>query len=282
MDGSSGHGYAHEYDGWLALFKMLACASLPFALDNVPSTWAPFLADLGHHVRTVGFTRVWDCETFDWLGEYKRARDKRRVVEIASTCRPELVHALYCADTEWPCPLRGQRLKREFPVTCNGSFFRPEVQQYRARLEAYDTFKSRCVIVPCAAEKPYPSATHREVMRRLPDNSWHLIIATGVLGLVPQELWDDMPLYDSGIPNLQRVTDTVRWYFSRHAYDAIVVYSDFYASAVRRGLQEANTLEAEGVHFVLGSHPRDTYENLTLPEHLDRLEQAMRQHPSGE
>lgn len=272
MAGASGTGYAHEYDGWLSMFKFLACTAEPFLLHRVPSCWAPFLMYLGHDVGSVVQVRGWDCDQFDWLDAYRTARDRRRVVEVSSTVRPELVHALYCADTEWPCPMREVVTREEFPITCNGSFFRPEVRRYRDALEKYEPMKKRAVIVPCAAEKPYPSATHRAIMSRLPDDNWHLIIATGVLGLVPQELWEDMPLYDSGVPNLQRVSDTVRWYFNRHDYDAVVVFSDFYATAVRTGLEETKVT----AQFVLGSHYRDTYENLTLPEHLDRLELALR------
>lgn len=273
MAGATGHGYAHEYDGWLALFKLLACSSEPYALLNAPSCWAPFLLYLGHDVASVRARCDWDCDEFDWRSAYLEADDRRRVVEVASTVRPELVHALYCADTEWPCPMRQAVHRRSFPVTCNGSFFRPEVQAYRETLLWYRPGKRKAVIVPCSAQKPYPSAAHAKVIQRLPDSDWHLIIATGVLGLVPQELWKEMPHYDSGVPNLQRVTDTVRWYFTRHEYESVVVFSDFYATAVRRGLEEVGVR----AQYILGSHYRDTYENLTLPEHLDRLEQALRQ-----
>lgn len=270
--GASGAGYAHEYDAWLALFKFLACTEDSYMLFNVPSSWCPFLAYLGHRVRTVQMVAAWECERFDWLGEFERAVDRRRVVEIASTCRPELVHALYCLDTEWKKGSTAHELQPGFPVTCNGSFFRPEVQHYQNLLNRYvPNGHDKCVLVPCSAEKPYPSGLHMKVMSVLPDSTWHVVVATGVLGLVPQELFEDMPMYDSGLPNLERVTATVRWYFSRHEYERVICYSDFYAVAIRRGLEGAG-IDAD---YVLGSHYRDTYENLLLPEHLYRLEEAI-------
>lgn len=274
VDGTTGREYEREYDGWLATFQMLASTDQPFELENVPSCWAPFLMYLGHTVATIQPVDGWELEHVEWLAEYLVATDPRRVVEVASTCRPELVHALYCADTVWPCPLRRCLPKKAFPVTCNGSFFRHEVRTFRRLLEAYWPNKTKAVVVPCSADKPYPSRIHQEVIKRLPDDSWHLVVAAGVLGLVPQELWSVMPQYDAGLPNPQRVTDTFRWYFSKHRYEAIVVFSDFYGDAVKRGLEEASSTVP--IEYIFGSHYRDTYENLLLTEHLDRLEQSMR------
>ena len=269
IQGRVGEAYCHEYDLYLNFFQMLALNDEPIRCDHIPRCWVPFILYLGHRVSHM--TEVWDCDHLDWFNFYVRSKDKRRAVEISSTCRPELVHALYCADTEWHCPLRVKETdKKEFPVTCNGSFFRPEVQAYQKELQAFPSTRAKAVLVPCAASKPYPSKLHQAVLDLLPNYDWHVIVATGVLGLVPQELWIDMPHYDSGLPNLFRCTETVRWYFTKFKYDALVVYSDFYAHAIWQGLRDV--YPQPNTHFVFGAHYRDRYENLLLPEHLRTLE----------
>lgn len=263
--------YAHEYDNYLNFFRTLAYADAPVICDNVPPCWVPLVLYLGHTASTQ--EDWWDSDSIDWRKAWNNFQDKRRIVEISSACRPELVHSLYCVDTEWPCPLRKKQSEKEFLVTCNGSFFRDEVLEYGKRLQEFVPTKRKCVLVPCAAIKPYPAPLHKEVLKRLPSD-WHLITATGVLGLVPQELWDEMPLYDSGLPNLFRCRETVAWYFSKHIYQNIVVYSDFYASAIHDGLSQSSSRYIDST-FVLGHHYRDTYENLLLAEHLMALERAI-------
>lgn len=277
VKGYIGEHYAHEYDEKLAMFKMLAYADSPRRLVNVPSCWAPFVTYLGHVVESVKPVKEhgWEFEDMDWMGAYEDAtysNDPRRVVEVASTCRPELVHALYCADTEWPCLLRKHVAKKKFPVTCNGSFFRPEIAEYRELLHDYQPTKRLAVITSCSAEKPYPAGIHRAIKKVLPSDRWQIIVATGVLGLIPDDLWDRAPEYDSGLPNFERVIDTVAWYFTKHKYHGLVAYSDFYSYAVERGLNQSAVILP--VDYLHGNTFRDTYENLVLPEHLHRLEVA--------
>lgn len=276
LKGTKGEDYAHEYDEYLDFFRMLGHASAPITCLNVPRQWVPMVKHLGHTVESVAPFFDLALDGLDWGVAYDQATDPRRVVEVASTCRPELVHALYCADTEWPCRLRKHELKKEFVVTCNGSFFRPEVETYRQLLRGFNPESNCAVLVPCAAAKPYPAPLHRAVLERLPKHApgkWHVIIATGVLGLIPQELWDYAPHYDSGVPYIDRVVQTVRWYFTKHRYQKLVVFSDFYAYAIRLGLSQL--LDKPNVRYVFGSDYRDTYENTTLMEHLDRLEVAL-------
>lgn len=274
--------YSHEYDGYLAFFAMLGHATDAVQCWNVPASWAPLVAYLGHDVKSVRRHHGpgWDCESVDWLAAYKAAFDEvsgdpRRVVEISSTCRPELVHALYLVDTAWPCVFRVRGASPHcIPVTCNGSFFRDEIREFRSMLRAYEPRYRNVVLVPCAADKPYPAPVHVAVREIIGHRPFYIAVATGVLGLVPDSEWDSMPLYDSGIPNLHRVEDTVSWYFTRHDHARIVVFSDFYAHAIANGLSRVRGLGAD-VTYILGNHYRDTYENLLLPEHLNALDRAI-------
>lgn len=269
MTPHQGTSYSHEYENYLNLFRTLGYAVTPGNVYNSPRCWIPFIRYIGHSIGS-SHVKKWECDNFDWPDLYNTMADKRRAVEIVSSCRPELVHALYCADTEWPCPLRLISQEKSFVVTNNGSFFRDEVQAYRKLLAQFSPTKRRAVLVPCAADKPYPAPLHQAVMSRL-DSSWHIITATGVLGLVPQELWELMPWYDSGLPNLTRCRDTVAWYFTKHEYDVVVVYSDFYAPAIHEGLRDNRVKQL----YVLGHHFRDRYENLMLQENLMALDIAV-------
>lgn len=268
---AGGAAYEHEYDAYLSFFRELAHAA-PADVANCPPCWAPFVAYLGHAVQsTMQF--FGDADLLDWRRAYDEAGDKRRVVEMASTARPELVHALYLYDTGWCSAASVDTLlafKKQFVVTCNASFFRPEIMAYRDRLRAYQPTHNRAVLVPCAAAKPYPAPMHQAVLDRLPNADWDVIIVTGVLGLLPLALWGEAPQYDSGLPYLERVTQTVGWYFTKHQYNRLVVYSDFYAHSIARGLREAQL--STPATFMFGHHYRDTYENTMLAEHLDRLE----------
>lgn len=267
--------YSQAYDQYLDFFKMVANLSSvgQVRVRNIPTSWAPLLLYIGAEVLST--IRVWDCDVVDWIHLWGESEDKRLAVEISSAARPELVHALFLLDTqEWPWKGPTIPQKNVFPVTCNGSYFRPEVVRFMQHLQNdYAPPCKKAVLVPCSADKPYPAAVHRAVLALLPTD-WHIINATGVVGLVPQELWCDMPHYDSGLPNQFRVQETVRWYFARWPYEGLIVYSDFYAQAVSYGLEQLlhSTQRRMVVRWPFGNHFRTSYANLCLPEHLRALE----------
>jgi hypothetical protein len=118
---------------------------------------------------------------------------------------------------------------------------------------------------------------HKAVLQRLQDSQAHVLVTTGVLGLIPLEYQHEAPVYDSGLPNKERVEHTVRWYFTKFAkqYSAIIVYSDFYAEAIYKGIKETNL--AYNTKYIFGHYTRDTYENLMKPENLDALEVAYKE-----
>lgn len=264
--------YENTYGQYIDFFRMLGTSEKKIVVTCAPQCWCPLILYLGHGVHQPKHVPGIDIEeSVPWTVLLAAEQDTRRIVEIASAVRPELVHALYLVDTEWPCPFKQHKSMISFNVTSNASFFRPEVREYQRMLQAYQPDNGRCVIVPCAADKPYPSPLHKEVIKRLPEG-WDVIVVTGVLGLIPQALWFEAPVYDAGLPNLRRVEETVEWYFSKHRkiYDRIVVYTDFCAHAVSEGLRRSSfTGEVE---FLFGTYWRDSYENTMLLEHLNRLE----------
>ena len=283
-----GRTYEATYTGWLDFFKSLAVSKDRVRVTHAPACWNVFIRYMGHIVSQPAhwfpedtFT-IWGSMPSDYEGA-------RRFTEIASGARPELAHALYLWDTEWRhTPEARARVyardhgqsSKEFVVACNGSFFRQEVFQYLALLHAWRPSKAVClrplVICPCAADKPYPAPLHTKIKQAVRSISpCSLMVATGVLGLVPEELWGVAPWYDAGIPNNDRVyKETLRFFSAYRHVPGVLVYSDFYAYWVTRGLRDA------GQRFVsvFGMDEIANYLDLTssanlklLKEHYARL-----------
>ena len=168
------------------------------------------------------------------------------------------------------CVLEDQE---EILITNNGSYHRPEVMRYFEHLNNYTPAKRNVLLVPCAADKPYPAPMHQAVLKLLPD-SFYLANITGVIGVVPQELWPVMPMYDSGIPNEWRLVDVAYSYFKRVEHCNIVVYIDFYSRALKTAFDQLGILDRViWVNPVMFYHD---YLNLLDPALLERLEVALK------
>lgn len=241
--------YEDRYGGFMGLFKSVAYASLDFdvTVENAPPTWRPLLHALGAQfsgAATIAFheDRVIAESVASFVGAPLRARD-RTALEAFCAMRPETVDALWKCDCQWRAPRTERGVfatsLRDFSVTCNGSFFRAEIFEYMDQLKHYVPRAPNLVLVPCAADKPYPSPLHQMVIDALPDDSWDIMNATGVLGLVPRDLWDFMPHYDSGIPNEWRLMHVAAWYFHkwRAHYKRIVCHTDYYSLSLLRAFQ---------------------------------------------
>ena len=265
LDGDDPHSVV--YNEWMCFFALLGHSRRHVTVLHAPHCWEPLILYLGH--RSEVPEQVFECDVTDWRKMFESMTDKRQAVEIASACRPELVHALFLADEEWPCPLSLHCVRHGgmvIPITTNGSFFRPEIKEYMDVLVQYEPERDHAVICPCAADKPYPSSLHKR-LREFISPRWELVCATGTLGLVPEGLWNRMPNYDAGVPGEQRVEELTAWYFAKHKYEEIIVYSDFYGPAIGRGLATAGTR----ADFALGRERRVSYENLFWLPHLLNL-----------
>lgn len=251
-----GERYEDVYGGYMDFFKRLAETEGKILLDGAPSSWLPLLDYL--NVATVNPVDKFDmCPViFAAWQEVKRQRapektgvfnpyvtDLRTTVEVLNAARPELVDAMWKIDRQWevhPDRQYNGGFKREFIVTGNGSFDRPEVRAYEKALYDYVPTKQHVILLPCAADKPYPSKLHAAVIAMLEEEGvrdlWYIANATGVLGIVPEDLWPVMPYYDSGIPNRWNLMKVARGYFQRHRHQTIVSYMDFYGQALSKVL----------------------------------------------
>lgn len=276
-----GAGYAAEYTGYMDFFRLLAGRhGEPFTAWNVPRCWVPLITYLGGIVESTKRVKAWgDAEAVDWRAATRNAQDLRRVVEMSAAARPELTDALYVIDTQFPVVTHRHAMHDTFVVTTNGSFYRPEVLAYRRRLDGYEPRHKRAVIVPCTAVKPYPAPLHAAVLDRIRRagllGDYDVIVMSGVLGLVPADLWGEQPNYDAGLPNSERVQDTARWYFTKHRYERLVVYSDFNAHSLHMGLSQVPEAQVPHVVWCFGHYRRSSYENLLDEQYLQQLDAAL-------
>jgi predicted RNA-binding protein len=270
--------YEDEYGQYLAIFREVASLppDIPVVVSGAPFTWVPLLRYLRCQCVSpqVWFPHCWTMR--DVAFEFDPS--DRTMVEAFSCLRPELVDALWKCDMQWMSQRPLYNKSGPFVITNNGSFHRREVTTFLQRIEFELTKKrtekelaiDKVVLLPCAADKPFPAPMHQRVLDMLPPTgSWHAMIATGVCGLVPDTLWAEMPWYDSGIPNRWRVFTATRDYFKRRPHSRVILYMDFYSQAVHAGLAAADHL---GVTTAV--NPVQFYEDyldLNDPERLKQL-----------
>jgi len=278
----SGERYADEYGAWLEVWRQIA-EEPGVVVKSPPHSWIPLARYLGATVRGSFAHFLQDSyyrnanEMYDHAKAYGRQRE---YVESVCTARPELVDALWKSDVQWQTVDRDHTWQREFVLTNYNGYYRPEILEYMKKLEEYvpPARVRNCVVTSCSADKPYPADVHRAVLDILPDESWHLVIATGVLGVVPQELWGVMPLYDAGIPNNWRCFQKWCRYAQRIKYDRIVVYADFYAPAVHAAL--SSVLADTAVSYPLPVGGRADYLDLADERWLNHLRRALECSPA--
>lgn len=281
----TGHRYEDRYSQYLDFFKDVAETPADHTIDvsNVSWCWVPLLIYLNCRILNP-IHKYQYCNYVKkalWLSKSALTREvttsllDRTAIEVLCGFRPECVDALYKIDTQWNVQ-EGRTLKNtaeEFIVTNNGSFHRREVLDFMKKLDTYQPTKRKVLIVPCAADKPYPAPLHKACLEILPDD-YYMAIATGVLGIVPQDMWANMPMYDSGIPNQWRLYERTKNYFYQHNHNHIVIYCDFYAHVLLEAFRTSNKT-LRNIDFVLPPVKYDDYANLLSAENLSRLKKAL-------
>ncbi|QJT71092.1 hypothetical protein GR11A_00054 [Vibrio phage vB_VcorM_GR11A] len=257
----TGERYEDRYGKYLDIFKAVAETADGVNVFSAPASWIPLLTYLGATCSGVQLYFEHDKVVNGMLeegmdGVITPSSLDRTTIEVMAGFRPELVDALWKSDMQWATKLpqktlNAQHERKEFIVTNNGSFHRKEVLDYGKALREYTPTKRHLVLVPCAPDKPYPAPMHQAVLNALHVtgcDDTYIANATGVLGIVPQDLWSIMPHYDSGIPYEWRLKNVFVSYFSQHEHDTIVVYCDFYNLAIKAAFDELshNNLWAGG------------------------------------
>jgi len=243
----TGASYEEEYGKWLDVFREVAFTTLDFDVEVIgpPVSWVPLLERLG--ARVVNPRILFQPQ--DQLAQGMLLSDAdddahgRTILEAVCSLRPETADSLYLFDTTWDSArVQGAHelmtTTGEIVMPSNASHNRPEIVEYLRILRAYTPRLKKAVLVPCAADKPYPSRLHRAVRNAIADD-WYQVVVTGALGLVPEELWPLAPLYDAGpfvtpaAGGKWRVFDEARRYFGRHKHEKVVIYCSSYADPLQ-------------------------------------------------
>lgn len=268
----SGETYENTYGQYIEIFRRIAEGEVKLVI-NPPCCWIPLIRYLGGQVkgRKFFFPNDYLFDSVPWLSE----DISREMVEISAAARPELADSLWKADMQWNCfiPDSSRNKRDEILITNYNSWFAPEIMGVMKMVENTGVIPihDRCVLVPCAADKPYPSPLHKAVKEVVGDD-YELIVCSGVVGVLPERLWGSCQVnYDSAIPNFWRLMQSIEKYFHDFEYRQIVVYSDFYIEAIFRGLQSVQTEKI----FVLPIKWRKDYEDLRSEENLSKLRAAI-------
>lgn len=276
-DMPQGKTYEDQYRGFLDVFERIAKTPKHERVHVIcpPWSWVPLLRHLDCDIDTPQMFFPHDPAVCGALLNHDESgrRMDRTLVEVLCAFRPETTDALWKCDVQWVTH-RAARYEpvNEFIITTNGSYHRSEVLHYMKTLQRYTPTKKKVLLVPCAADKPYPAPLHKMCLDMLPDD-FYLMNATGVVGLVPQDLWDVMPHYDSGMPNEWRLYQAVARYFASHEHTRIVVYCDYYSEAIQKAL--ASIGQYDTAEFVLPVKFYYDYEDLLSEEHVTALRRVL-------
>jgi hypothetical protein len=227
----AGKDYENTYGQYLDFFRFIASEPVEtkISIHNCPRSWAPFLHCLGCSVESL--VNYFPIDNYLEVDKFVLAKSKfpKEVYDVFMQYRPETVDAIwkvYMQDDWMRHRILDVKENSEFTITTDITFYRRDIMYYiRFVLLKTQPTKRNVLLVPCAADKPYPAPMHQKVLDVMP-NDYYLATVTGALGLVPQELWDRMPNYDAGIPNEMRLFNVVYSYFLKYPHNNIVCYLD--------------------------------------------------------
>lgn len=156
----------------------------------------------------------------------------RHVVEMAAAVHPLLVDALYRIDVEFPEGVPHHSWENKFHMATYSSFFRPEITRAMGHQDRCFDGMEECrrvaLLVPCSADKPYPSREHEAYLKLLAEvdtnNDVDLVIVSTALGPIHPSSWDVIPEYDSGLPLFDRLRSTVP--YRLRSYQHLIVHTD--------------------------------------------------------
>lgn len=211
--------YEQTYADALRFFRYIHQAPNPVECGAFPLVYQPLVWYLG------GIT--------DEPGSGTRRED----IEAACARRPEMVDALWRADMVDMGTTRHVE-ERRFIIATYSGFFRPEILAHMRYVDAYaqQGDRTRLVLGPCSALKPYPSPTHSAIIRAVGDKADLAVLSTAV-GVTPRHCWGNMPEYDNGLPYFERIYERLPEYISRTTYTEVFLYLDILAHDAMKALR---------------------------------------------
>lgn len=129
-----------------------------------------------------------------------------------------------------------------FRANAGESMFRREIALFEERLVSrYVPPRSDvCVLIPCAARKPYSLSRSHQMFMRVIDSRAHEVIVTSPLGVVPRELELVYPAGHYDVPvtgywdleEQELLTGFLTAYLEKHRYDRVLCHLEGGAKAV--------------------------------------------------
>lgn len=225
---SSTGNYTNTYNQYLEFFKAVKSGELYI---NSPYSWTPLLLHMGAIIGSE--IQHFDTDVQSFQQGYQQSAAVGRAdefVEAICSLRPELSDTLWKCRMQWGKTLLDDVMPNKMHLVCtSNAFYRKPFVEWKKKIMAYKPEgekKKRCIITNCSADKPYPSQVHLNIKAAFPEHE--LLIVTGVLGIIPEGLMADAPLYDSGLPNFWRLREWCREYFSiNNHYEEVIIATEF-------------------------------------------------------
>lgn len=228
--------YSDVYNQRLTILKS-AIDNKTF-LGSCPHTWFILLNYLGVQV-----THTKEIFPEDYLVKNvvidiqdKQLVLKRSDVESLCSLRPETNEALWRSDNIWKTsPVTDEKT---FHVGTLNSYGRSEFKAYLKRLFSfeYTPMSTKALLLPCSADKPYPSQEQAHILKMYPD--YDVLFISGYLGVTPIPFINEMPFYDASIPNYGRVFRVLQSFLKVYSWLEYVSYVDFYGEVVKALIPE--------------------------------------------
>ena len=167
----------------------------------------------------------------------------REYMEMRCRMQPEQVEILRRLDrTDAFDGLYPAVRSSRFRANAGESMFRREIALFEERLVSrYVPPRSDiCVLIPCAARKPYSLSRSHQMFMRVIDSRAHEVIVTSPLGVVPRELELVYPAGHYDVPvtgywdleEQELLTGFLTAYLEKHRYDRVLCHLEGGAKAV--------------------------------------------------
>ena len=167
----------------------------------------------------------------------------REYMEMRCRMQPEQVEILRRLDrTDAFDGLYPAVRSSRFRANAGESMFRREIALFEERLVSrYVPSRSDiCVLIPCAARKPYSLSRSHQMFMRVIDSRAHEVIVTSPLGVVPRELELVYPAGHYDVPvtgywdleEQELLTGFLTAYLEKHRYDRVLCHLEGGAKAV--------------------------------------------------
>ena len=167
----------------------------------------------------------------------------REYMEMRCRMQPEQVEILRRLDrTDAFDGLYPAVRSSRFRANAGESMFRREIALFEERLVSrYVPPRSDvCVLLPCAARKPYSLSRSHQMFMRVIDSRAHEVIVTSPLGVVPRELELVYPAGHYDVPvtgywdleEQELLTGFLTAYLEKHRYDRVLCHLEGGAKAV--------------------------------------------------